>query len=271
MRLAPLFGLLLLAGCAGKAPAPQTDAAAPAPADGPEAAPAAGDAIPAYVSAAVNAPDRAEADKALDEGRHPETLLTYYDVEPGMKVAEMMAGGGYTAELLARTVGPEGAVYGVNSPFVLERFAAGPWADRLAKPVNANVTGLDREFDDPFPPEVKDLDRVFSILVYHDFFWMGKDVDAMNKAIFDALKPGGIYAVLDHSAADGHGTDDVESLHRIEQSVVKAQVEAAGFTYVGESDAWRNPEDTRDWSASPRAAGERRGTSDRFAMTFVKP
>lgn len=263
-HLLSLF-LLVATACATTPVPPEPPAAPPARVE----TSAAG--IPAYIEAAVGAADRSDADKALDAGRHPATLLNYYDVQPGMKVAEMMAGGGYTAELLARTVGPTGQVWGVNSPFILERFAQAPWTERLAKPVMSNVTRLDRVFDDPFPAEVTGLDRVFSILVYHDFIWMGVDMAKMNKAIFDALKPGGIYAIVDHSALAGHGIQDVETLHRIEQSVLVTQVEQAGFRLEGESNFLRSPEDTRDWSASPRTAGERRGTSDRFVLTFVKP
>lgn len=219
----------------------------------------------------VGAPDRDPADTALDAGRHPVELLTTFDVRPGMKVADLMSGGGYTVELLARAVGPTGVVYGVNSPFILERFAAAPWAARLAKPVNTNVVRLDREFDAPFPPDLTGLDRVFSVLVYHDFVGMGTDRAAMNRAIFDALAPGGLYVVIDHTAAAGHGLLDVETLHRIEEEVVVAEVLAAGFEPAGTYDTWRNTADPLDWSTSPRAAGERRGTSDRFALAFRKP
>lgn len=260
-----LLALLAPLACAHQSPSATT----PPPEEG-IAAPAAPD--PAALAAAVvAAPDRTEADRALDGGRHPAELLSYYGVTPGMRVGEMMSGGGYTVELLARAVGPAGAVYGVNSPFILERFAASPWAERLSRPVNANVTRLDREFDAPFPEDVRDLDRVFSVLVYHDFIWMGTDRAKMNANIFAALRPGGVYAVVDHSAEDGSGGRDAETLHRVDQALVRAEIEAAGFQYVGEADFLRNPADPRDWSASPRTAGEQRGTSDRFAMTFVRP
>jgi predicted methyltransferase len=93
----------------------------------------------------------------------------------------------------------------------------------------------------------------------------------MNGAVFRALKPGGAYVVVDSSAAPGSGLRDVQTLHRIDPEVVKAEVLAAGFRLAAESDFLRNPHDTRDWSASPGAAGEKRGTSDRFALRFVKP
>lgn len=93
----------------------------------------------------------------------------------------------------------------------------------------------------------------------------------MNKAVFAALKKGGVYAIVDSSAAAGSGTRDTDTLHRIDEDVVKKEVIAAGFKLDGESDVLRNPTDSRDWNSSPRAAGDRRGTSDRFVLRFVKP
>jgi predicted methyltransferase len=93
----------------------------------------------------------------------------------------------------------------------------------------------------------------------------------MNKAIYAALKPGGVYVIVDHSARAGDGLADVQTLHRIEEKVLRQEVEAAGFKLVATADFLRNPADARDWSASPRTAGERRGTSDRFVLKFAKP
>jgi predicted methyltransferase len=86
-----------------------------------------------------------------------------------------------------------------------------------------------------------------------------------------ALKPGGSYVVVDHRSRDGAGTADTESLHRIEESVVREEVQRASFRFASSADFLKNPSDTRDWSTSPRTAGERRGTSDRFVLKFVKP
>jgi predicted methyltransferase len=217
------------------------------------------------------AADRSAADRALDPGRRPEALLEFADVRPGMRVADLGAGGGYTTELLARAVAPTGVVYAQNSRFILERFAAKPWSERLAKPVMANVVRVDRDFDEPLPPEVGGLDRVVMVLFYHDTVWMGVDRARMNETVFRALKPGGLYVVVDHAARSGSGYADVRTLHRIEESVVRAEIEAAGFQLARESDFLRNAADPRDWNDSPTAAGDRRGTSDRFALAFVKP
>jgi predicted methyltransferase len=162
-------------------------------------------------------------------------------------------------------------VYAQNNKFILDRFAEGPWSERLKKPVMKNVVRVDREFDDPLPPEARDLDAVFMILFYHDTVWLRTDRARMDRAVFQALKPGGIFGVIDHSAKPGAGLSEVQTLHRIEESALRQEIEAAGFRLKAESDALRNPSDTRDWNDSPLAAGERRGTSDRFMLSFVKP
>lgn len=237
----------------------------------PPAAGATEPAIPAAVADAVGAADRSAADRALDAGRHPAETLAFFGIAPGMEVAELGAGGGYTAELLARVVGPDGKVYGQNAPFVLERFAEKPWSERLAKPVMENVVRLDRPFDDPFPPEVRNLDAVLIVLFYHDTVWQKVDRDRMNQAVFRALEPGGVYGIVDHSARPGTGAADVQTLHRVEEKTVREEVEKAGFRLARSADFLRNADDPRDWNASPVAAGERRGESDRFVLLFVKP
>jgi predicted methyltransferase len=227
--------------------------------------------VPASIRAVVDASDRSDTDRALDPGRRPAETLAFFGIAPGMRVAELGAGGGYTSELLARTVGPTGVVYGQNSRFILDRFAEGPWSTRLAKPVMNPVQRVDREFDDPLPAEARNLDAVLMILFYHDTVWMGADRARMNRAIFDALKPGGVYGIVDHSGRPGSGTADVKTLHRIDEQVVRDEIEAAGFRLVSEATFLRNPSDARDWNDSPSAAAGRRGTSDRFVLRFVKP
>ncbi|WP_437321514.1 class I SAM-dependent methyltransferase [Sorangium sp. So ce385] len=281
------FALAALTGCASAppaapsappaAPAASQDAApaatAPAPTDAAASAPAQATSVevPAALRAVVEAADRADADKALDAGRKPAETLAFFGIQPGMKVAELMAGGGYTAELLARAVGPSGVVYGQNNRFVLERFAEKPWSERLKKPAMKQVVRVDRELDDPLPPEARDLDAVFLVLFYHDAVWMEVDRAAMNRAIFRALKPGGVYAIIDHAGRDGTGVTEVKTLHRIEQKVVRQEIEQAGFRLAAEASFLRTPSDTRDWNASPMASGDKRGMSDRFVLKFVKP
>ncbi len=231
---------------------------------------AAVDVTPA-IRAAVDAADRTDADRALDPGRHPAELLAFAGVTAGMKLAELGAGTGYTAELLARVVGPAGVVYGQNPRFLLERFAEKPWSERLLRPAMKQAVRVDREFDAPLPPEASGLDAVLLILFYHDTVWLEVDRAKMNAAVFAALRPGGVFVVVDHSGRAGTGTSEARTLHRIEESVVREEIERAGFRLAGEASFLRNPSDTRDWNASPSSAAERRGTSDRFALKFRKP
>jgi predicted methyltransferase len=267
-----LFGT---AGCRQQAqPAPEVPAPTVAtPPATPAASPGApvANPIPAPIAAAVAAPDRGEEDRALDAGRKPDEVLAFFGIAPGQRVAELGAGGGYTSELLARVVGANGRVFGQNPQFFLERFAEKPWSERLKKPALANVVRADREFDDPFPPEATALDAVVFVLVYHDTVWFGTDRDRMNRAVFNALKPGGIYGVVDHSGRPGSGTSEARTLHRIDERVVREEVQRAGFVFDAEAAFLRNPSDVRDWNTSPRTAGERRGTSDRFVLRFKKP
>ncbi len=233
-------------------------------------APATPDAAAASYTAMVAESDRADADKALDEGRRPVQFLEFARVQPGMRVAELAAGSGYTTELLARAVAPTGKVYAQN-PELFVKFVGESWPQRLARPVNQNVVRVDREMESPMPPEAKDLDVVIANLVYHDFVWMGVDRTTMNRAVFASLKQGGTFLVIDHSAAKGHGVDDVKTLHRIEDETIIAELTQAGFKLENRGEFLRNPEDIRDWSTSPSAAGEKRGRSDRFALRFTRP
>jgi predicted methyltransferase len=226
--------------------------------------------VPPSIRAVVDAPDRSNKDREIDAGRHPGELLAFASVSPGMRVAEIGAGAGYTTELLARAVGPTGTVYSENTKFLVDHFAAKPWGERLAKPALKNVVRVVRDVDDPLPADAKGLDAVFVVLVYHDMVWMGADRDKLNRAVFAALKPGGELVVVDHSAKDGTGLSDVKTLHRIDEHAVIEEVERAGFHLAAEADFLRNPSDARDWNDSPKAAAERRGKSDRFVLKFVK-
>ena len=239
-----------------------TETAAPKPNDA--------DLVPLY-ERVVGAADRSPTDRALDVGRKPVEMMTFYHIEPGMKIAELAAGGGYTAELLARVVGPSGEIYGQNTPLILERFAEKPWSERLEKPVMANVQRIDSEMEDPLPGHQADLDAVFLVLFYHDTVWFETDRDKMNMAVYAALKPGGIFAVVDHSAREGQGVTVAQSLHRIEEKTLIDEVEKVGFVLEKSADFLRNPDDERDWNASPSQAGDRRGQSDRFVLLFRKP
>jgi predicted methyltransferase len=271
-RLAHALPLLLLAACGGPLPTAPDPVVAPPTVAAPPASAALVTSVPALLPAPTDsAEERSDADKALDPGRHPTETIAFFDIKPGQHVAELGSGTGYTTELLARAVGMSGTVYGQNPKWLLEKFAEKPWAARLTKPVMKNVTRLDREFDDPFPPEVKNLDAVVSILFYHDTVWLKADRDKMNRAVFAALKHGGIYGIIDHSAQPGSGVRDVKTFHRIDEAFLKAEVLRAGFKLADEANFLRNPSDPRDWNDAPHAAADKRGTSDRFVLKFVKP
>lgn len=227
----------------------------------------------AAIRAIVDDPARPEDERALDPGRKPDELLRFLALRPGMRVADLGAGFGYTTFLLARAVGPDGVVYAQNNRFVTERFLEPKWSERLKTPELRNVVRVDREFDDPLPPEATDLDGVINVLFYHDTFWMGTDREAMNRAIFAALRPGGFYVIVDHSARAGAGGGEAQSLHRVEEGLVEAEVLRAGFLKAGAADFLRNRDDPRDWNAAPPAANAagKRGTADRFVLKFVKP
>jgi predicted methyltransferase len=252
-------------------PAPAAPPATPAPPVSVNGTPAAAPLTPDAIHAILSAGDRSDSDKKTDLARHPAELLAFMGVGPGMTVADLGAGGGYTTELLARSVGPSGKVYGQNDPDLLKRFMEKSWAARLALPANKGVIRSDRTLDDPLPPDARNLDLVVNYIFYHDSVWIGTDRDKMNSAVFAALRSGGAYVIVDASAQAGHGVNDAKTLHRIEQSVVESEVKKAGFTLAATADFLRNPSDTRDWNSSPRVAGERLGTEDRFVLKFVKP
>jgi len=258
-----VLSILLAVACGGNPPNPQ----APTPSLVPAASKVE---VPAALQAVVDAPDRAPDDRALDAGRHPGETLAFFGITPGMHVADLAAGNGYTSELLSRAVGPSGQVFSQNNKFVLQ-FANEGWTARLAKPTSTNIVRVERELEDPLPTEAKNLDAVVMIFFYHDSYWQKTDRAKMNAAIFAALKSGGIYGIVDHRSADGAGSTQVQTNHRIEESEVISDVTKAGFVVDGEAMFLRNADDKHDWNPSPRAAGERRGTSDRMVLKFKKP
>jgi predicted methyltransferase len=277
-----LVSLVLFGGCSKKAdpaPEPKAGSAVGRPDGTSGKAPfgievyePAGD-VPGPIRGAIAEEDRSDKDRVLDTGRKPAEVLAFFKVAPGQRVAELFAATGYTTEILARIVGSSGKVYAQNTTDVLDRFARQPLTERLTKPALQNTVMVERAAETPFPDEAKNLDAVICVLNYHDFVWQKVDRAKLNAAVFAALRPGGVYGIVDHSAVKGKGLADVETLHRIDEDAVKAEITAAGFKLDGESDVLRNPADARDWNSSPKAATEakKRGTSDRFVLRFVKP
>jgi len=203
-------------------------------------------AVPQEIQAIVDSPDRSASDREMDQRRHPAEMLAFFAVKPGMVVLDVGTGRGYTAELLARAVGPGGSVVAQNDPLIFERFLKSQWDPRFSRDVMKNVQPVVRPYDDPVPPGAGPFDRITVVFAYHDTEWMGRNRAAMNQALFRALKPGGDLIVVDHAGNPGTGATQTQTLHRIEESVVRTELEAAGFQFVEEAQFLRNPNDPRD-------------------------
>ena len=222
------------------------------------------DKAPDY-EAIIASPDRSDADRQTDTRRLPAKMLAFTGVRPGMKVLDMGAGSGYGTELLARVVGSRGAVYAQESAQVMERIKD-RFELRAKKPDMKNVVHLIRNYDDPLPQEINGLDLITFFFAYHDVTFMPADRTVMNKKLLAALKPGGFLVIADHSAKPGDGITVAKTLHRIEESVLRGEVEAAGFKLVAEADFLRHPEDPRD-----AAVFRPQVPVDQFVLRYQKP
>jgi predicted methyltransferase len=250
-RFAPL--VLVLGFATGAAFAADPPAAASAQAD-----------LPAYIASAVADTGR-DADRADDARRHGAELVAFSEAKPGDKVLELVPGGGYFTRIFSKVVGPDGKVYAAI-PAPMEKYSGKTKALPQSYP---NVEILAQPADALATPEPVDV--AFTSQNYHDYpdkFMGPTDPAVLNKAVFAALKPGGTYIVIDHVAEAGSGLRDTETLHRIDPALVKQQVEAAGFEFVGESDVLRNPKD--DHKAKVFDDGIR-GHTDQFVYKFRKP
>lgn len=217
----------------------------------------------------IASPDRSAADRNNDLRRKPADMLAFIGPRPGMMVLDVSAGGGYTTELLARAVGPDGRVFGQSAPRPPgPRTSAMAVTERAAKSAASNMVAVVQPFEQPAPPELAErgLDLVTLLFNYHDFGHMGVDRTQMNAAIFRALKPGGSYVVADHSGRSGTGISEAGTLHRVEEAFVRREVEAAGFRLAAEASFLRNPSDPRDQN-TPNPPQPK----DEFVLKFVKP
>lgn len=246
------FRTLMLAFAAGVTLAAASAVAAPSPA----------------VTAALADPARTPAEKARDEQRKAAEVVEFAQIKPGDKVADLFPGqAAYFTHIFAKVVGPKGVVYE----------AVGNAAESTPPPANpayANVKVDSQPWDQFAPPDK--LDVVFNSQFYHDLFNPQFDpptggpeaLAKVNKAIFNALKPGGVYVVIDHSGRPGTGYSENNTLHRIEESVVKDELKQAGFVLEAESDVLRNPADPRDKIVFDPSI---RGKTDQFMLRFRKP
>lgn len=257
---------------------------------------------PTDIKAIVASPDRSTADRTNDQRRHPEEMLAFIGLRPGLIALDLSAGGGYTTELLARSIGPTGKVYGQSrprpttpaptpaapegnanpsaTPPTAPPPAAGAprpspvaLADRESKLKAAGIAAAPivavvQPFEDPVPAELVDskLDLVTLMFNYHDLGFLNVDRTAMNKAVFKALKPGGLYVLADHSGRAGTGISESGTLHRIEEAFLRQEIEAAGFKLVAEGNFLRNPNDPRDKNTPDPPMPK-----DEFVLKFAKP
>lgn len=248
----------------------------------------------------VASPDRSAADRTNDRRRKPEQMLGFIGIRPGIVALDLSAAGGYTTELLARAIGPSGTVYGQSQPRDPSRMAAPstapegnsrPTAIPGARPASAPrpsavalaerdgklrsagvpaapIVAISRPFEDPVPPELAEerIDLVTLMFNYHDLGHLGVDRAAMNRAVFRALKPGGLYVIADHSGRPGTGISESGTLHRIEEAFLRQEVEAAGFRLLEEGNFLRNPNDPRDKNTPDPPQPK-----DEFVLKFIKP
>jgi predicted methyltransferase len=230
------------------------------------AAAVAAPAIPGYVAAAVANPNRPATDTARDAARKPADVLAFSDVKRGDKVLELIPGGGYFTRLLSGAVGPEGVVYAAAPP-VNPETGKGP-SSNAPNPNFANVTPITLNPASLAVPQP--VDMIFTAQNYHDFHLarLHLDVPALDKQFFALLKPGGLLIIEDHAAEPGSGLRDPDLLHRIDEAVVKQEVEGAGFALVAETDVLHNPADDHKLKVFDPAI---RGHTDQFVLKFRKP
>ncbi len=226
--------------------------------------------VPPYVRAAVNDPARAQ-DASADARRKITDVMVFSEVKPGQKVLELIPGSGYFTRVFSSIVGTQGHVYALwPNEYAKEDADDVAGSDKLAADAHyANVSVLKQPAAQLSVPEPVDV--VFTSQNYHDYpdpFMGPTDPGLLNRAVFKALKPGGVFLVVDHAAAAGSGLRDTNTLHRIDPAIVKAQVTAAGFVFEGESLALHNPADPHTAVVFDQAI---RGHTDQFIFKFRKP
>jgi len=221
----------------------------------------------ADLNAVLSSQARPQADRDQDARRHPAEFIKLLGIKSGDHVADLLTGGGYWTRILVPLVGPSGKVYAGNNPF-FARFYADAFNALLAEPAFKGVVRIDGPVDKLALPSDGSLDAVIMVMAYHDIFLTDEDRGALNKKVFAALKPGGVYGIIDHEAGAGTGATKIKDLHRIEKKVVVDEIQAAGFKLAGEAGFLANPAD--DHSAKifdPSISGK----TDRFVLRFDKP
>lgn len=235
-------------------------------------APAPGAASEPAIAAAIARPGRPESATALDEGRKPAAVLAFLGLRPGMQAADLMTGGGYWAEIMARITGPRGHVTAYEATQFYGDKAKAGWQALLARQKGISLIAYPFE---TFSAPPATLDFAIANLNYHDLYWESEkfgihrtDPAAFVRTLYAAMKPGGIVGVIDHVALPGDTRATAGALHRIDPATVRADFERAGFVLEAESDLLRNPADDHRQGVFDPAI---RGKTDRFLMKFRKP
>lgn len=249
MRLTALFAALALAACAG------ADMGRPAMSS-------------VDYAAALADPVRTAEDRSRDEARMTASTLAFAEVRPGQQVADMIIGEGYFTRIFSAAVGPEGRVtawqpaefigFGDNYRAAIAAVDEVPNVDAIRSPIGAPA----------FP---SGLDLIFTAQNYHDLHlepFAAETAGQVNAAAFRALKPGGLYVIVDHHAATGSGLQAADSLHRIDPAIVVQEVTAAGFELDGRSDMLRRGDDPLTANVFDESI---RGRTSQFMLKFRKP
>jgi predicted methyltransferase len=224
------------------------------------------------MKAAVADSNRPAADTARDQNRKPAEMLAFAGISPGKVVVDLLPGGGYFTRVFAKAVEPNGRVYAYFGTQYDARLKSqgkdpdGQFADLKETYKNLGVIhGPLAQFVTPEP-----VDVVWTSQNYHDMHNKAFDLDvnALNKAVYKSLKPGGYYVIIDHKAADSTGDDVTDTLHRIKESVTKKEVEAAGFKLVAEG---HDLDNSADDGTKKVFDSDVRGKTNQFMLKFQKP
>jgi predicted methyltransferase len=223
-------------------------------------------------AAALASPDRFAKDKERDAARKPDQVFQFLGIAPGMAVLDVISGGGYMTEYASALVGPKGRVTAFN-PKAFEGYVKDDIAERYTPGRLGNVTQLWQPMAEFSAPSAS-FDAAIMVQNYHDVYWVNEkigwtqvDGPKMLAAIKTALKPGGVFGIVDHAAAAGTGTTVAQTQHRIEKSAVIKDLEAAGFVYEGESPVLANPADDHSKGVFDPSV---RGHTDQFVLKFRK-
>jgi predicted methyltransferase len=201
-------------------------------------------------------------------------LITFARVDAGSTVIDVYPGDGDWTRRFSEVVGPEGRVYSFVPTEISDLKA--DQVDRMRsiaqEPGHANVEAVSADLI-AMPEQGQPVDVLWMHLFYHDLHTelmrkKGGNAADFNRIVFERLKPGGAYVIVDHAASEGSGTGDAQSLHRIDPASVRAEVEAAGFVLDAESALLANKDDPLSIKVFDPSI---KGQTDRFAYRFVKP